>query len=96
MCGCCSSINYLFISDTNFNTLLLFIPHVAQPNEGISLGKSKTNLLGPSSLGDDGGENKGGDETTTKSDADEQPTTKRLPIINPLVRLPHWPKYEQL
>lgn len=55
-----------------------------QPNESISLGKSKTNLLGASSGDEDS-------KDEAKTDKDEQPL-KKLPIINPLVRLPSWPK----
>lgn len=61
-------------------------PH-SQPNETISLGKSKANLLGTSSADEEGKE----EAAKAGHDKDDQ-AMKRLPIINPLVRLPTWPK----
>lgn len=63
-----------------------------KPNEPI--GSSKSSLFAGSSLNfpfdrrPNEKEDKGKDENSGKDKADK---TKKLPIINPLVRSPHWP-----
>uniref|UniRef100_A0A1B0GQ62 Diacylglycerol kinase n=1 Tax=Phlebotomus papatasi TaxID=29031 RepID=A0A1B0GQ62_PHLPP len=58
-----------------------------KPNEALPIGLSKANLLGSTAAGVDGKDEK---DEKSKQEKDDQ-KMKRLPIINPLVRLPSWP-----
>lgn len=60
-----------------------------QPNESSHLGGSKSSLFAGSSLAFsfDRTEKQSKDE----SDKEKSDKSKKLPIINPLVRLPSWP-----
>ncbi|XP_055690695.1 diacylglycerol kinase eta isoform X3 [Lutzomyia longipalpis] len=55
--------------------------------ETLPIGLSRANLLGSTATGVDGKEDK--DEKSKQEKEDQK--MKRLPIINPLVRLPSWP-----
>jgi len=61
---------------------------ILQSNEGMPLGSSKSSLFAGSTFNCDK-EHDAKDDKTTKQDKEEQ--KKKLPIINPLVRLPSWP-----
>lgn len=59
----------------------------------MNLGSSKSSLFAGSTLTFGFERNKDKDEKTQKEDSDKEKSerTKKLPIINPLVRLPTWP-----
>lgn len=69
------------------------ISFTVQPNESSHLGGSKSSLFAGSSLAFSFDRSKDKEDKQAKDETDKEKAdkSKKLPIINPLVRLPSWP-----